>query len=98
MFANETTALALVLPALGFAEKEELHDFQGRIQKIHRAMTPPVASRSLPEVLRDLARNLGRELGEIEPERVWLAIGESPGAYRGIAWKDIGPQGLLAEA
>jgi NADH-quinone oxidoreductase subunit G len=99
MFANETTALAHgVLPALGFAEKEgSFTNFQGRIQKIHRALTPPGASRSLPEVLRDLARNLGRELGEIQPERVWIAIGESPGAYRGIAWKDIGPQGLLAE-
>jgi NADH-quinone oxidoreductase subunit G len=94
---NDTTGLAhVVLPALGFAEKEgSLTNFQGRIQKIHRALTPHVASRSLPEVLRDLARNIGRDLGPIDPARLWEAIGAASGPYRGIAWKDIGPLGLL---
>ena len=46
-------------------------------------------------VLRDLARDIGRDLGPIEVERVWEAIGETPGPYQGIAWKDIGPLGLL---
>jgi NADH-quinone oxidoreductase subunit G len=97
MLPNDTTAMArVVLPALGFAEKEgSFTNFQGRLQKIHRALTPHVASRSLPEVLRDLARNLGRDLGPTEPERVWEAIGETPGPYQGIAWKDIGPLGLI---
>jgi predicted molibdopterin-dependent oxidoreductase YjgC len=97
MFPTETMARAHVaLPALGFAEKEgSFTNFQGRIQKIHRALTPDVASRSLPEVLRDLALDLGRDLGEIDPERVWSAIGEAPGPYQGIAWKDIEPLGLL---
>jgi predicted molibdopterin-dependent oxidoreductase YjgC len=99
MFATDTTALAhAVLPALGFAEKEgSFTNFQGRIQRIHRALTPPLASRSLPEALRDLAGDLGRDLGAIEPERVWAAIGEAPGPYRGIAWKDIEPLGLVPE-
>ncbi len=99
MFPSETTALAhAVLPALGFAEKEgSFTNYQGRIQRIHRALTPHVASRSLPEVLRDLARNLGRDLGSIEPEWVWTAIGEAAGTYRGLAWKDIGPEGLSPE-
>jgi len=94
---NDTTGLAhVVLPALGFAEKKgSFTNFQGRIQKIHRALTPHVASRSLPEVLRDLARDIGRDLGPIDPERVWEIIGAAPGPYRGIAWKDIGPLGLL---
>jgi predicted molibdopterin-dependent oxidoreductase YjgC len=94
---NETTGLAhVVLPALGFAEKEgSFTNFQGRIQRLQRALKPHLASRSLPEVLQEVARNLGRDLGPIEPERVWEAIGESPGPYQGIAWKDIGPQGLL---
>ncbi len=100
MFATETTALAhVVLPALGFAEKEgSFTNFQGRIQRIHRALTPHLASRSLPEALRDLARDLGRDLGAIEPERVWAAIGETTGAYQGIAWKDIEPLGLMPES
>lgn len=99
LFATETTALAhAVLPALGFAEKEgSFTNFQGRIQKIHRALTPHLAWRSLPEALRDLARDLGRDLGPIEPERIWAAIGEEPGPYRGLAWKDIEPLGFLPE-
>jgi len=99
LLPNETSGLAhVVLPALGFAEKGgSLTNSQGRIQKIHRALTPHLASRSLPEVLRDLARDIGRDLGPIEPERVWEAIGEAPGPYQGIAWKDIGPLGLLLE-
>ncbi len=99
VFPTETTALAqVVLPALGFAEKAgSFTNFQGRVQKIHRALTPHLASRSLPEVLRDLARDLGRSLGEIEQERVWAAIGEMAGAYQGIAWKDIEPLGVMPE-
>ena len=97
---NGTTALAhAVLPALGFAEKEgSFTNFQGRIQKIHRALTPPGACRSLAEILRDVARQLGWDLGDIQPERVWAGIGEQPGPYQGIGWKEwqaIGPSGLL---
>jgi NADH-quinone oxidoreductase subunit G len=97
MLPNDTTGLShVILPALGFAEKDgSFTNFQGRLQRIRRALTPHVASRSLPEVLRDLARNLGRDLGPIEPDRVWEAIGETPGPYQGIAWKDIGPLGLI---
>ncbi len=99
MLPSETTALAhVVLPALGFAEKAgSFTNFQGRVQRIHRALTPHVASRSLPEALRDLVVDMGRDLGPIEPERIWAAIGERPGPYQGIAWKDIGALGLLPE-
>lgn len=100
LFANETTALAhAVIPALGFAEKTgSFTNHQGRIQKIHRALAPPGACRPLAEVLRDLARGLGWDLGDIEPEQVWAAIGEQPGPYRGIGvaeWSAIGPEGLV---
>ena len=99
LLATETTALAhAVLPALGFAEKEgSFTNFQGRIQKIHRALTPHLASRSLAEVLRDLARDLGKDLGPIEPARIWTAIGETTGPYQGVAWKDIERLGLVPE-
>jgi NADH-quinone oxidoreductase subunit G len=100
LFPTETTSLAhVVLPALGFAEKEgSFTNSQGRIQKIHRALTPPGVTRGIAEVLRDLARQLGWDLGDIEPERVWAAIGDLPGPYQGIGWrewKEIGSLGLL---
>jgi predicted molibdopterin-dependent oxidoreductase YjgC len=99
---NQTTGLAhAVIPALGFAEKAgSFTNHQGRIQKIWRALAPPGACRSLAEVLRDVARHLGWDLGDIEAERVWAAIGEMPGPYHGIGWREwhaIGPEGLVAE-
>ncbi|HTU03001.1 MAG TPA: 2Fe-2S iron-sulfur cluster-binding protein [Candidatus Sulfotelmatobacter sp.] len=99
---DATTALAhAVIPALSFAEKEgSFTNFQGRIQKLHRALPPPGAAVPLPELLRDVAAGLGWDLGDIEPERVWAAIGEQPGPYHGIGWREwqaIGPQGRLPE-
>jgi len=99
LFPSATTAAAhAVLPALGFAEKEgSFTNFQGRIQKLHPALTPPVASRSLAEALAEIGFDLGRDLGAVDPEQVWARIGERAGPYRGIAWKDIGPEGLVPE-
>jgi predicted molibdopterin-dependent oxidoreductase YjgC len=102
LFANQTTALAhAVIPALGFAEKAgSFTNHQGRIQRIARALTPPGACRSLGEILRAVAQHLGWDLGNIEPERVWAAIGEMPGPYQGIGWREwgeIGPGGATAE-
>jgi NADH-quinone oxidoreductase subunit G len=102
LFPNPTTALAhAVIPALGFAEKAgSFTNHQGRIQKIAPALTPPGACRSLGEILRAVAGHLGWDLGNIEPERVWAAIGEMPGPYHGIGWREwsaIGPGGATAD-
>jgi NADH-quinone oxidoreductase subunit G len=99
LFASETTALAhALLPALGFAEKAgSFTNFEGRIQKLHRALTPPLASQGLIQGLREIGRDLGHDLGSPDPEQIWGAIGEMAGPYRGIAWKDIDPQGLVPE-
>ncbi len=102
LFSNPTTALAhAVIPALGFAEKAgSFTNHQGRIQRMAQALTPPGACRSLGEILRTVAQHLGWDLGNIEPERVWAAIGEMPGPYQGIGWGEwgaIGPGGATAE-
>jgi NADH-quinone oxidoreductase subunit G len=102
LFSNQTTALAhAVIPALGFAEKAgSFTNHQGRIQRIERALTPPGACRSLAEVLRTVAHHLEWDLGDINPERVWAAIGEMAGPYQGIGWREwdaIGPHGATAE-
>jgi predicted molibdopterin-dependent oxidoreductase YjgC len=102
LVANETAALAhAVFPALGFAEKAgSFTNHAGRIQKLHRGLTPPGECRDLAEILRAVAKHLDWDLGEIEPERVWAAIGEMPGPYHGIGWREwraIGPEGLPAQ-
>jgi NADH-quinone oxidoreductase subunit G len=103
LFRNQTTSLAhAVIPALGFAEKSgSFTNYQGRIQKIHRALTPGGNCRALGLILQDIAKQLRWDLGEVEPERVWDAIGELPGPYHGIGsreWKAIGPMGSEAKA
>jgi NADH-quinone oxidoreductase subunit G len=99
LFPNQTTALAhAVIPALGFAEKTgSFTNAQGRIQKIQQALNPPGACRHLGEVLRVVAQHLGWDLGDTEPDRVWAAIGEMPGPYNGIGWREwaaIGSEGM----
>jgi predicted molibdopterin-dependent oxidoreductase YjgC len=103
LFPNQTTALAhAVLPALGFAEKTgSFTNAQGRIQKIQQALNPPGACRRLGEVLRAVAQPLEWDLGDIEPERVWAAIGEMPGPYHGVGWREweaIGSEGMVPVA
>ncbi len=98
--ANATTALAhAVLPALGFAEKAgSFTNYQGRIQRIQQAVRPPLASRSLIEFLKDLARSLDRDLGAVGLPDIWDAIGEMAGPYPGVdgkAWEAIGPLGFV---
>ena len=100
LFPNQTTAVAdAVIPALGFAEKAgSFTNYEGRIQKIQQALTPPGACRSLAEVLRIVVHHLDWDLGDTEPGRVWAAIGELPGPYQGIGWREwkaIGPEGLV---
>lgn len=100
LFSNQTTSLAhAVIPGLGFAEKTgSFTNAQGRIQTIQQALSPPGACRRLGDVLGIVARHLGWDLGETEPERVWAAIGEMPGPYHGIGWREwkaIGPEGLV---
>jgi NADH-quinone oxidoreductase subunit G len=102
LLPNQTTALAhAVIPALGFAEKTgSFTNAQGRIQKIHRALDPPGACRPLGDVLRAVAQHLGWNLGGIEPEQVWASIGEMPGPYHEVGWREwkaIGPEGATAE-
>jgi len=97
LFPTATTLAAhAVLPGLGPAEKTgSFTNHAGRIQRLARAVAPPLASRSLPEFLRDLARGLGAELGGVEPEAVWQALGGPGGPYPGVGWDALGSQGLL---
>jgi NADH-quinone oxidoreductase subunit G len=100
LLPNETTALAhAVLPALSFAEQTgSFTNYQGRVQKLSRALAPPGFARPLSRFLADLALRLGVELGSVEPEAVWGAIGARPGPYQGIGsaeWSAIGPLGAL---
>jgi hypothetical protein len=47
-----------------------------------------------------VAQHLGWNLGGIEPEQVWASIGEMPGPYHEVGWREwkaIGSEGATAE-
>jgi NADH-quinone oxidoreductase subunit G len=101
LLPNATAALAhAIVPALAFAEKTgSFTNYQGRIQKLDRALEPPGTAQPISTLLRDLALYLGAELPS-SPEQVWAEIGAEPGPYQGIhgaRWAAIGPLGALAE-
>jgi predicted molibdopterin-dependent oxidoreductase YjgC len=99
LLPNPTTELAhAILPALGCAEKiGTFTNYQGRIQKVQRALTPPGAARPMSEVAGDLAAGLGASPGDTAPDAVWRAIAAAPGPYQGIGWEQIGPLGLVPD-
>ena len=97
LFRHATAALAhAVFPGLGFAEKEgSFTNYQGRIQKIHRALEPAGACRPVAEILGGLAGRLSKPLGVVTPEQIWTEIAAQPGPYHGIDWQMIGPEGII---
>lgn len=108
---NETAALAhLVLPALGFAEKEgTFTNFKGRLQRLTKGVDPPGKLIPIPELLQRLSAELGvgegltpspngrrgtPPLQALSFESVWTEVAGSRPGYEGITWEGIPAQGL----
>src|SRR5690606_33250308 len=65
MFHTDSTAhVDVILPALGFAEKEgTVTNLEGRVQKVNDIVAGEGQSRADWSILDDIARRLGKELG-----------------------------------
>jgi len=91
MFLTETARLAsVILPAASFAEKEgTFTNFEGRIQRIRKAIEP--AGDSLPdhEIIRRLAGVMGSPLPYTSPQQVMEEIVEMVPFYRHSDYTDI---------
>jgi len=85
----------LVLPALGYAEKEgTIVNFAGRVQRLRKGVDPGGKVSPLGEVLRWVGIGLGRRGVPWTPEEIWCRLsGEYP-AFRGIEYETIGPLGV----
>ncbi len=92
-----TAGLAHIqLPAAVYAEKEgTFTNLQGRVQKIHPAVSP--IGQSLPdlEIIARLAAELGLTLSGASAEEVFCEIGKSVEAFAGMTWESVGNGGQL---
>jgi predicted molibdopterin-dependent oxidoreductase YjgC len=96
MFLTETARLAsVVLPAASFAEKEgTFTNFEGRIQRVRKAIEP--AGDSLPdgEIVRRLAGMMGSPMPYTSPQQVMDEIEEMVPFYHHFAYSDVDTMGL----
>jgi formate dehydrogenase alpha subunit len=96
MFLTETARVAtVVLPVASFAEKDgTFTNFEGRVQRLHKAIEP--AGDSLPdgEIVMRLARMMGSPMPYASPQQVIDEIEEMIPFYRHFAHTDVDAMGL----
>jgi formate dehydrogenase alpha subunit len=96
MFLTETARLAsVVLPAASFAEKEgTFTNFEGRIQRVRKAIEP--AGDSLPdgEIVMRLAGMMGSPMPYTSPQQVMEEIEETVPFYHHFTYTDVDTTGL----
>jgi formate dehydrogenase alpha subunit len=96
MFLTETARLAsVVLPAASFVEKEgTFTNFEGRIQRVRKAIEP--AGESLPdgEIIMRLAGIMGSPMPYTSLQQVGDEIEEMVPFYRNFAYSDADTVGL----
>lgn len=96
--ANGTSRLAhLVLPGATYAEKEgTFTNFEGRVQRFWRAVSP--LGQSLPdgEILVRVAHALGHDWRPRGSEELFRELAGAVPAFAGLSYRDLGEQGRLA--
>ncbi len=88
MFHTASTAHAdVVLPVLGFAEKEgTVTNLEGRVQKVNDIVPGAGQSRADWSVLDDIARRMGGDLGLNSAAEIAKEIAHVAPAYAGVTW------------
>ena len=96
MFLTETARLAsVILPAASFAEKDgTFTNFEGRIQRVRKAIEP--AGDSLPdgEIIMRLAKMMGSPMPYASQQQVIDEIEETVPFYHHFAYTDVDNAGL----
>lgn len=96
---HATASLAHVqLPAAVYAEKEgTFTNFQGRVQRIHTAVSPLGESLPDSEILARLARELGLPFKAIPAEEIFYEIGQHVAAFAGMTYETVGDSGQMLQ-
>jgi formate dehydrogenase major subunit len=96
IFLNETTRHAhVVLPASSFLEKSGTFiNAERRIQLVSPALAPPGDARTDLEIIQDVSRALGHEMGYAGPEAVMDEIAALTPTFAGVTYERLGRRGL----
>ena len=88
LFLNDSNEKAdVVLPALGFAEKEgTVTNVEGRVQKVNAALPGPGQSREDWSILNDLSERTGKPIGLTSAETIAKEISNVAPVYQGVTW------------
>src|SRR5690606_36400854 len=96
LLANPTAQAAhVVLPSAAFSEKRgSMINLAGRLQRLNRAVEPPVSARDDWEILRDLMAELaGKPSTMFMIEDLFKAVAAAVPAFDGMTLSKIGHQG-----
>ncbi len=96
IFENETTRFAdVVLPASSFLEKEgTFTNAERRFQVVEAAVPPPGEARTDFEIIGEVSRRLGHEMGWESPWEALDEIARLTPQYRGVSRERLGRSGL----
>jgi len=102
LFLNETAQLAdVILPAASFTEADgTFTNMAGRVQKLHKALRPPAVVKPHGQIIVDLARVMGHEigatvpLGRYSPQAVMEEIARIATPYEGLNYGSLGDDGI----
>src|SRR5436305_3678618 len=87
----------VVLPAAaGWCESEgTVTNSERRVQRVRRALPPPAGVRDDVEILCDLARRMGRDLGNPTAEELWNEVRDLSPAHAGMSYARLEAEGGL---
>jgi NADH-quinone oxidoreductase chain G len=96
LFLTETARLAdVVLPAASFAEIDgTFTNMAGHVQRLHKALRPPAGVRPHGQIIVDLARAMGQDLGRYSPQTVMEEITRVAASYEGLNYASLGVDGI----
>jgi formate dehydrogenase major subunit len=92
IFRTKTAELAdVVLPAsASFCEAEgTVTNSERRVQRVRRSLAPPGSARDDIQILADLARCMGRDLGDPTPEELWDELRTLSPMHAGMSWRRL---------
>jgi formate dehydrogenase major subunit len=98
IFMTRTAELAdVVLPAsIAWAESDgTCTSSERRVQRIRAAVTPPGEARDDIEIIYDIARRMGVDWGQVDPEQLWDELRELSPMHAGMSWDRLEAEGGL---
>ncbi|HAZ10711.1 MAG: formate dehydrogenase subunit alpha [Omnitrophica bacterium GWA2_41_15] len=96
IFFTETAALAdVILPATCFAEKDgTFTNTERRIQRINKAVLPPSGTMPDIEIMAEVSKRIGYDLGSVLPEDIMQEIASLTPIYAGISYSRLEKGGI----